>query len=310
MIRVKKTAELQEIDVCRICGSAKVEYLCDTPNHHSSTSTIRNCRCRKCGCVFVANRISSEELGEAYSTLDPTGYYADIEAENREKMGIAINHLAHFVSKSENVIDIGTGNGMFVEMLHERGYTNVSAHEIKGSDLSRIGEIAMQIYQDYDYSLVPSNTFAAATLLDVVEHVPDPAYLINTCARILRKGGFIYFHTPVVTHTDRLMHVAQKVPGFRKAGVMWQSGRTSVFHLQNYTVRALTDLLLNAGFADIMIEIRNELSWPVRKYIEIYLLDKLRLPRSMAPFITPFAYPLLATDLFNSNKAIVHARKV
>ena len=301
--------EDQKLSFCRVCGSDAIEYLCDTQNEHSQTAVISNYRCRECGSVFVGNDISSDELGEAYSTLDSTGYYADIEVENRQKMATAIAHLGTLISKSDSVIDIGTGNGLFVKLLHEKGFEGVSAHEIEGSDLSGIEKIATHIFQDYDYNSIPSDFFDAATLLDVVEHVPDPGYLIRTCARVLKKDGFIYFHTPVVTQTDRVMHFVQKIPGLRKAGVIWQRGRTSVFHLQNYTPRSLTHLLISSGFGDIKIEVRNELSWPVRKYVEIYLLEKQGLPASLAPLITPFVYPFLGTDLFNSNKAIVTARK-
>lgn len=305
-----KVKDDHKTDLCRVCGSSFVEYLCETQNEHSSTAVIRNFRCRECGCVFVSNEITSDELGQAYSTLDSTGYYADIEAENREKMATAVAHLDRITSKSDSVIDIGTGNGMFVEILHNNGFSDVSSHEIEGSDLSGIADIATHIYQDYDYSSIPSGAFKVATLLDVVEHVPDPAYLIGACSRILEKNGFIYFHTPVVTRTDRVMHFVQKIPGLRKAGIIWQRGRTSVFHLQNYTSEALNRLLTDAGFGDIEIEIKNELSWPVRKYVEIYLLEKLGLPKFLAPLITPFAYPFLGTNLFNSNKAIVKARKI
>lgn len=294
---------------CRVCGSAAFEHLCDTPNEHSKTTTINNYRCNSCGSVFVGNEITGDELEAAYSTLDSTFYYNEVASENRQKMLTAIAHLEKLISKSDSVIDVGTGNGMFVEVLHENGFKNVSAHEIKGADLSAIANKAEHIFQDYDYSSIPSDSFDAATLLDVVEHVPDPAFLINTCFRILKKGGIIYFHTPVVTKTDRLMHAAQKIPVVKKAGVMWQRGRTSVFHLQNYTPHSLTLLLQKAGFQDVEIEVKNELSWPVRKYVETYLLGKLGLPLSMSPLITPFAYPFLRTNLLNSNKAIVKARK-
>jgi SAM-dependent methyltransferase len=299
----------QTIGACRVCDSPDVEFLCETPNEHSVTTTIDNFRCRECGCVFVGNIISSEELGQAYSSLDSTSYYADIATENRQKMAAAIEHLNEFASKGDSIIDIGTGNGMFVQMLTENGFLDVSAHEIKGSDLSLITEIASHIYQDHDYGSIPSESFGSATLLDVVEHVPVPAHLINACSRILKAGGYIYFHTPVVTRTDRVTHFVQKIPGLKKMGIIWQRGRTSVFHLQNYSVKAIIQLLKNAGFTDIEIQVKNELSWPVRKYVEIYLLDRLGLPRSVAPLIAPFAYPFLSTDLFNSNKAIVKARK-
>jgi len=256
----------------------------------------------------VSNRFTSDELSQAYSGLDSSGYYADIEKENHAKMALAIANLREVVKPNESIIDIGTGNGMFVSMLHNDGFRSLSAHEIDGADLSAIAKIAC-VYQDHDYSSIPSNSFDAATLLDVVEHVPVPAHLIGACSRILKKKGVIYFHTPVVTRTDRFMHAIQRVPGVGKAGTLWQRGRTSVFHLQNYTPKAIRLLLGQSGFTDITIHIENELSWPVRKYVEIYLLEKLGLPSGLGPLIAPLAYPFLATDFFNSNKAIVTARK-
>jgi hypothetical protein len=108
---------------------------------------------------------------------------------------------------------------------------------------------------------------------------------------------------------DRMMHFLQRVPILKKAGSIWQRGRTSIFHLENYTPRSLELLLTEAGFRDIKIEIANELSWPVTRYIRTYLLEKQGLPAFLAPVFTPFLYPLLATNLFNANKAIVCARK-
>ncbi len=302
-------AKVQSIGGCRVCGSQDTSYLCITHNEHSKTETLSHYSCNECGSVFIGSDIDHEELGVAYSTLDSKKYFEEIEVENRKKMTTAIAHLRDLVAKNESIIDIGAGNGLFVELLHEAGFENLSAHEIKGSDLSRIGKIATHIFEDFDYSTIPANGFGAATLLDVVEHVIEPRYLINMCARILKNDGVIYFHTPVVTRTDRLMHFLQRVPILKKAGTIWQRGRTSIFHLENYTPRSLELLLTEAGFRDIKIEIANELSWPVTRYIRTYLLEKQGLPAFLAPVFTPFLYPLLATNLFNANKAIVCARK-
>lgn len=96
----------------------------------------------------------------------------------------------------------------------------------------------------------------------------------------------------------------------KKAGVIWQRGRTSIFHLENYTPKSLTFILENAGFSEINIEVKNELSWPVTRYVRTYLLEKQGLPGFLAPLLSPIFYPPLATDLFNANKAIVSAWKV
>ena len=132
---------------------------------------------------------------------------------------------------------------------------------------------------------------------------------MKMCSRILKKDGVIYFHTPVVTKTDRIMHFLLKLPLLKKIGAVWQRGRTSIFHLENYTQESLVLILENAGFNSINIEVKNELSWPVTRYVRTYLLEKQGLPGFMAPFLAPFFYPLLATNIFNSNKAIVSAKK-
>lgn len=295
------------IQTCRICNSPNIVYLCDTYNERSKTKILNHYKCIECGSVFVGNNVDSEELNIAYSTLDSKGL-EEIEVTNRKKMNTAINHLKVIIRKSNSIIDIGTGDGLLVKLLHKAGFNNVFAHEIQNVDLSKINSIVRQIYQDFDYSTIPSNTFEAVTLLDVIEHVINPGYLIKSCARILKTNGIIYFHTPVVTKIDRIMHFLQKFPILKKIGTTWQRGRTSIFHLQNYTPKSLIFLLKEAGFCDIKIEVKNELSWPIIRYIRIYLLEKQRLPSFIALILFPFFYFILATDLFNPNKAIVTAK--
>lgn len=176
--------ENRTIDNCRVCGVTDIAYLCDTYNEHSKTTSISNYICSTCGSVFVGNNVDSEELGVAYSTLDSKKYYEEIESENTKKMHVIIANLKKLVPLNKSIIDIGTGNGLFVQLLMNENYNNVSAHEIPGSDLSKISDITNNIYLDYDYSTIPSDKFDAVTLLDVVEHVLDPQYLMKMCSRI------------------------------------------------------------------------------------------------------------------------------
>ncbi len=121
-------------------------------------------------------------------------------------MNTAGAHIKTKVPHDARIIDIGNGNGMFIEVLKKSGFSDISAHEIQRSDLTRINNFASHIYWDFDCNTVPSGNFDVVALLDVVEHVINPQYLIERSARILKNGGLIYFHTPVVTKTDRFMH--------------------------------------------------------------------------------------------------------
>ena len=165
---------INEQPVCRVCNNADVTFLCFTKNEHSYSTVLNNYKCNNCSTVFVGNKVESEELGVAYATLNTKDYYKDIEIENKKKMNTAIVHLESSIEKQSEIIDIGTGNGLFIKLLNKAGYMNISAHEIKGNDLSKIEKYAKQIYQDFDYSCIPSRKFDAVTMLDVLEHVLDP----------------------------------------------------------------------------------------------------------------------------------------
>jgi hypothetical protein len=127
--------------------------------------------------------------------------------------------------------------------------------------------------------------------------------------RALKPGGVWYFHTPFVTPVDRLMHGVQKLPVVSRFGRAWQRSRTSIYHLQNYTPEAISRVLTPYGFETAQIHVQNELSWPIRRYLEIYVCGPLRLPRFVALLLVPFAAPVIATNLMNPNKGIVAARK-
>lgn len=88
-----------------------------------------------------------------------------------------------------------------------------------------------------------------------------------------------------------------------------QRGRTSIYHLQNYTEAALQHVLREAGFDSICIARQNELSWPVSRYVDTYLCKPYGLPKVFAPLLVPVFYPFLATKLLNPNKALVFAAK-
>lgn len=293
---------------CKICGQSSV-YIGATANDQSATRVLHHCRCTSCGLVFIGNAISTQELSVAYGSFDTGEYYEQIREETARKFDSAITDLRTLASANSAIIDLGTGNGGFLRKLLDNGFRHVAGQEIPGMDLSGLERLGCRIYHDTDYSTVPSAAFDVVTLLDVAEHVIDPQRLFQACSRILRPGGLVYFHTPVVTRTDRLMHSAQRLPAIRKLGQAWQRGRTSIFHLQNYTPAAIEMVLGKAGFERISVTVKNELSWPVSGYVKVYLCQKFGLPEALAPVLAPLFHPLLASNFFNPNKAIVTALK-
>ena len=292
---------------CKICGKNST-HLCDLPSVNSKVLHIH--RCDNCGFVFVGNSITFEELGAAYGSQDTTQYYKEVGETTARKFKTALKNFQQLkIDKNAAIIDIGTGHGDFLLFLRKSGFANLTGHEIPGEETKDLDNAKILVYKDFDYNSIPSSSFDVVTLMDVMEHVPDPRAVVAAIHRILKPGATIYFHTPCVTFVDRFMHRLQKLPGLGKIGRTWQRGRTSIFHLQNYTPASIEMLLRQGGFENICIEQVNELSWPVPRYVRVYLFPKAKARVFLSYLFTPFFYLFLATPLFNANKGIAFAQK-
>ena len=67
-----------------------------------------------------------------------------------------------------------------------------------------------------------------------------------------------------------------------------------------------------AGLKQVNLIFTNEPSWPVKRYVEIYLFEKNILSKKlkfMSPVIALMLYSFLASKFFNANKAIVIVQK-
>lgn len=292
---------------CRVCGWRTTRFLCRTPNEHSRTRWLDSFRCLECGSVFIANVISNEELSEAYGTIDAAAYYRETATSSARKFHAAAGDLAGLLEPSAAILDIGGGDGAFVRALHARGFRNLSLHELPGHDLPDLTGVVRGVYRDIGYSTVADASFDAVTMMDVMEHVADPRATIAEVRRMLRPGGLLYLHTPVVTLLDRAMHGLQRLPLVGGVGRAWQRARTSIFHLQNYTPRSLRGLMARRGFEVVRLACVNELSWPLPRYVRVYLIEKQGVPEALGPLLVWLSRPLVRSRL-HANKAVLVAR--
>ncbi len=102
----------------------------------------------------------------------------------------------------KKVIDIGCGGGILSESMAQRGAL------VSGIDMSEPSiEVAkLHLYESnlaIDYQRTTAEAFAeqhphsfdVVTCMELLEHVPDPASLIQACAKLVKPGGHIFFST-------------------------------------------------------------------------------------------------------------------
>jgi len=102
----------------------------------------------------------------------------------------------------KRVLDVGCGGGILSEGMALRGA------EVTGIDL---GEKALSVARLHlhesglavDYQLKSAEAkaeespaaFDVVTCLEMLEHVPDPASIVASCAKLVKPGGHVFFST-------------------------------------------------------------------------------------------------------------------
>lgn len=100
------------------------------------------------------------------------------------------------------VLDVGCGGGLLAEAMARKGAA------VTGIDMAAAALVVARrhaadagVRVDYQegsaeqWALAHPAAFDAVTCMELVEHVPDPASLVDACARLVRPGGDIFFAT-------------------------------------------------------------------------------------------------------------------
>ena len=102
----------------------------------------------------------------------------------------------------KRVLDVGCGGGILAESMARRGAT-VSGIDMGEAPLAvaRLHQSASGVEVDYRRTTVEEladsepESFDIITCMEMLEHVPDPASVVQACGRLVRPGGSVFFST-------------------------------------------------------------------------------------------------------------------
>ena len=102
----------------------------------------------------------------------------------------------------KKVLDIGCGGGILAEAMARHG-ASVTAIDMADASLSvaRLHQLESKLEINYQkssaeqYARDHSEQFDIVTCLEMLEHVPEPAKVIQACHSLVRPGGTVFFST-------------------------------------------------------------------------------------------------------------------
>lgn len=112
-----------------------------------------------------------------------------------------IDRLAALAGKT--VLDVGCGGGILADAMARKGA------EVLGIDLAGKALKVAQLHaleagtRGVQYREVSAEqlaeerpeSFDVVTCMEMLEHVPDPASVVQACARLVKPGGWVFFST-------------------------------------------------------------------------------------------------------------------
>jgi SAM-dependent methyltransferase len=218
--------------------------------------------CDECDILYSSPVPSRDYLEAAYRD-------ASFDASEESRLASLtyasfLPRIAKSLADRRGALDIGTGDGAFLQRLLDHGFTDVVGVEPSAApvalaqprvkDLIRVGSFRASDFEGERFRLV--------TCFQTMEHVDDPLGLCRDAHRMLRSGGAIF----LVAHNHRAL--SARLMGLK-------SPIFDIEHLQLFSPASLRKTLARAGFTGI------EVHPVVNRYPLHYWAKIAPLPRSM-----------------------------
>jgi len=225
--------------LCPLCGISPKPFALDYQG-------FTLCRCEKCSLEFVSPRLSFDELADKV--------YSDNYFPKRDGANKPSAETAHYINRQladfekllgdrKKVLDIGCGNGAFLDFAREAGW-QIAGADIKLSPDARALDCPLWEgrLQDIDFG---DNRFDLIRLNHVLEHTQDPLNELKICRDMLEPNGILYISVPNITGlSPRLKNLQSRL---HLKSHRWRH-YAAMHHLFFFSPETLQALVERAGF--------------------------------------------------------------
>jgi SAM-dependent methyltransferase len=188
---------------CRICGAASVPLGTLQSSFSGRSYDLR--QCPACWFGFVANPWT--DFSAIYSAAYYEGRGADPHVDYRFEFEHPSRTVRHYewrgitrivrslapVTPATRWLDYGCGHGGLVRHLRGEGLAGAFGYDT-GAMAETARAAGLPLLTDGELAEA-QGSFDIVTMVEVIEHVPDPVELLGGVRRLLRPGGLLFLTT-------------------------------------------------------------------------------------------------------------------
>jgi SAM-dependent methyltransferase len=197
-------------------------------------------RCRGCGLVRSDPVVDQTLIRELYarSTFD----YADEVGGLRITYGRSLARLARHGAGKDALLEIGGGNGFFLEEAVKQGYRQVTGVEPSQDAIDRASpSVRPHLIRDVIRpGLFDESSFDVVCVFHVFDHLPDPGATLDECYRLLRPGGlFLCVCHDVAAPSSRLLGERSPIVDVEHTYLYSQATASRIFRQHGFEIAAV-----------------------------------------------------------------------
>jgi len=215
--------ETSKCAACPVCGSQVTDFFARARDvEYLTTDEQYEYRfCRDCHCVFLL-RPPSDQLSVIY----PANYYSYRRETGETSLADKIKErldrrlfnslLNKLPGESLSVLDVGGGSGWLLTLMRHICPRITETHEVDIDDTARdAAEKSGHVFHCCRVEKFSSDRqFDLILMLNLIEHVPDPAAVLTTMHKLLSPQGLLLIKTPNHDTLDRRLFRNHNWGGF------------------------------------------------------------------------------------------------
>lgn len=305
---MKKEIEMVNRRACPVCGSIDesnvlteadfdIEQLDDfafasrkMPEHMH----YRLISCPVCDLLYANPIPTIDMLAKAYREA---AFDSSEEAHYASRTyGVFVSEIMKKLPDLVGAIDIGTGDGAFLEQLLASGFTGVVGVEPSRAPIAAAKDeirplIRHGLFQPQDFE---NGSFSLFTCFQTLEHLYDPMEMCRNAYNLLKNGGAAFF----ICHNRSSL--STKLLGMK-------SPIFDIEHLQLFSIRSARYLLENSGFVEVEVKVVYN-CYPLHYWLKLFPLP-IKLKRACVSILKKTGIGYLPVSIPAGNIAAIGYKK-